>query len=62
MNFFKVTNTIDGEDDPLYVECENEVEAYRMVTEFIGDVPRDMLLIETVDSLPFDELPINSYM
>ena len=54
MNFFKFTNTVDGDEDPIFIAASDENAARKAFAENVGEMPASML---RVSSIPDDELP-----
>ncbi|TIM41778.1 MAG: hypothetical protein E5Y55_24170 [Mesorhizobium sp.] len=52
LTLFKFTNTVDGEEDPIFIYAGSEVSAFNIFKALIGDMPRSMLKIEEVEDLP----------
>lgn len=56
MTFFKFTNTVDGDDDPIFIAATDEAAARKAFAENIGEVPASMLVVLNIadDELPED--------
>lgn len=54
MTFFKFTNTVDGDEDPIFIAAKDEATARKTFAENIGEIPASML---RVSSIADDELP-----
>lgn len=59
LTLFKFTNTVDGDEDPIFIYASNEATAINIFKSQIGDMPRSMLKIEPVDDLPAGAEAIN---
>lgn len=60
MAFFKFTNTVDGDDDAIFVEAESEAAARGVFSAQIGPMPPSMLKVELVATLPDGEEAITA--
>ena len=49
---FKFTNTIDRDEDPIFIRAETEQDARNEFTTEIGEIPASMLKVESVAALP----------
>lgn len=49
---FKVTNSVDGESDPMFFEADDLDAAKKKFSEQMGDMPASMLRWEKVTKLP----------
>jgi len=54
MTFFKFTNTVDGEEDPIFIAAADEASARNAFSQNIGVVPASMLRVEPCEDLPED--------
>ena len=54
MTYFKFTNTVDGDEDPVFVSANDEASARKAFTENIGEMPASMLKVAVCDDLPED--------
>lgn len=54
MTYFKFTNTVDGDEDPVFVSAGNEADARKAFSENIGDVPASMLNVTECSDIPED--------
>lgn len=54
MKFFKFTNTVDGDEDPIFVAAETETEARSAFANTIGEMPVSMLRVSECEDLPED--------
>lgn len=52
MSIFKITNTVDGDDDPMFVEAETEAAALKIFRDAGFNLPANMLRVAVVPSLP----------
>lgn len=58
MAYFKFTNTLDGDEDPVFVMAADEAEARGVFERSIGRMPRSMLKVEPVEALPDGEVAL----
>ena len=59
MQYFKFTNTVDGEDDPIIIVAKDEEEARDTFAFHIGEIPAPMLLVKVIseeDAFNYDDL------
>lgn len=54
MKFFKFTNTVDGDEDPIFISAETEAAAREAFSENIGEMPASMLIVTECADLPED--------
>lgn len=59
-NYFKCTNTVDRDEDPIFVKADSEAEARAAVYEAIGSMPPSMLIFEKIPALPEGEEALNA--
>lgn len=59
MQLYKITNNVDGEDDPMFVYASDATEAYFKLASEIGSIPRRGLRIDPIPCLPEGEEAIN---
>lgn len=52
ITLFKFTNTVDGDEDPIFINAASENAARAIFRNQIGDMPDSMLKVEPVDALP----------
>lgn len=45
----------EADGDVVYVEATSEIEAYRVITEKLGPIPRSMIHFSMVNALPEGE-------
>lgn len=50
--FWKFTNTVDGDEAPIFVAAADEAAARKAFSENIGDMPASMLRVEACAELP----------
>lgn len=55
MMIFKVTNTVDGDEDAMYVEAIDVTDAKDKFRSFGFDLPDSYLIVVAVDKLPAGE-------
>lgn len=54
MTFWKFTNTVDEDEDPIFVSADDEASARQAFAEQIGEIPASMLRVEQCEA-PDDE-------
>lgn len=52
IKLFKFTNTVDGDEDPIFIRAGSEAAARAIFRNQIGDMPDSMLKVDAVDGLP----------
>lgn len=60
MKFFKFTNTVDEDEDPIFISASDEATARKAFSEFIGELPPSMLRVTECEDLPEDADVIHS--
>lgn len=57
MKTFKITNTIDGEDDAVYIEASTQDAAMDIFHRNVGQMPANLLKVVEIDAadVPRDE-------
>lgn len=59
MTLFRFTNTVDGDEDPIFIWAISEADALMVFGNEIGAMPRSMLKIEPIEELPEGAEAIN---
>jgi len=55
MSFYKCTNTVDEDEDPIFIIADSQHAARALVYENIGPIPPSMLVFEEIPELPDGE-------
>lgn len=52
MAIYEFTNTVDGDEDPIFIEAATEDDARTVFAAQIGPMPANMLKVREIQSIP----------
>lgn len=53
---FEFSNTVDGDEDCVYVRAETRTKAHEVFNSYTGEVPNYLLKVRAVKSVPEGEV------